>query len=147
MKRKPVIILFQCQFCLAAAEDQSWVETQLPENVKLIKTPCTGRISPLFILNAFQSGADGVLVSGCMPEKCHYIKGNLGARRQLDEFTRLLEYLGMDAGRVRFVWMGIDERGKIQKELASFEQELATLGRSPKFAAQPVMEKAGGSHD
>lgn len=144
MRNKPTIILFQCQYCLAAAEDQSWVETQLPENVKLIKTPCTGTISPLFILNAFQNGADGVLVSGCMPEKCHYMKGNLGARRQLDEFARLLEFLGMDKGRVRFVWMGIDERGKIQRELALFEEKLTEMGKSSKFVAKPVNEKARG---
>ncbi len=147
MNLKPKIILFQCQYCLAASDDQVWVETLLPENVKLIKTPCTGRISPLFILNAFQSGADGVLVSGCMPEKCHFKEGNLGARRQLDEFARLLEYLGMDAGCVRFVWMGIDERGKIQRELVSFEQALTEMGKSLKFAAQPVFARAGGSHD
>ena len=141
MSWKPNFVLFQCHYCLASSDDQLWVETQLPKNVKLIKTPCTGRISPLFILNAFQSGADGVLVSGCMPEKCHYKEGNLGARRQLDEFARMLEYLGMDAGRVRFVWMDINERGRIQQEIALFEEKLAELGKSPKFTAKPRLER------
>jgi len=144
MTWKPHFFLFQCQYCLASSDDQVWVETSLPKNVKLIKTPCTGRISPLFILNALQGGADGVLMSGCMPEKCHYKVGNLGARRQLDEFARMLEFLGMDPGRVRFVWMDINERGKIQSEIAQFEQDLIKLGRSHKFAALPEREMAGG---
>ena len=75
------------------------------------------------------------MISGCMPEKCHYIKGNLGARRQLDEFARLLAYLGMQPERVRFVWMDVSERGRIQQEVADFEAQLAALGPSEKFAA------------
>jgi F420-non-reducing hydrogenase iron-sulfur subunit len=143
MTWKPHFFLFQCQYCLASADDQNWVENKLPENVKLIKTPCSGRISPMFILNAIQGGADGVLVSGCMPEKCHYKSGNLGARRQLDEFARILEYLGMEKGRIRFVWMDINERGLIQKELALFEQELTKLGPAKKFAREIILQKAG----
>jgi len=143
MTWKPRIFLFQCQYCLASSDDQIWVENALPENIKLIKTPCSGRISPLFILNAIQSGSDGVLVSGCMPEKCHYKSGNLGARRQLDEFACQLEYLGLDEGRIRFVWMDLSERGKIQKELNVFEQDLAKLGPQRKFVAARDMEKVG----
>jgi coenzyme F420-reducing hydrogenase delta subunit len=59
---------------------------------------------------------------------------------------RLLEYLGMDAGRVHFVWMGVDERGRIQRELAAFEQILTEMGHSTRFAAEPEKMSAGGSH-
>ena len=76
-------------------------------------------------------------------KKCHYKEGNLGARRQLDEFARMLEYLGMDAGRVRFVWMDINERGRIQQEIALFEEKLAELGKSPKFTAKTQAGKDG----
>lgn len=134
MTWKPRIVLFQCQYCLASAEDQQWVDTQLPDNIKLIKTPCTGRINPLFILNAFQGGTDGVMVSGCMPEKCHFKTSNSGARRQLDEFRNLLVYLGMEAERIRFAWMEINERGKIQRGLSDFEQKLTELGPINKFS-------------
>ena len=136
MKWKPRIVLFQCQYCLASDYDQQWVETQLPNHIKLIKTPCIGRISPLFILNTIQGGADGAMVSGCMPEKCHYKTGNLGARRQLEEFRNFLVYLGLEAERIRFVWMEINERGKIQRELSDFERELTKLGPTNKFSAR-----------
>lgn len=143
MSWKPRLFLFQCQYCLASSDDQDWVENFLPKNIKLIKTACSGRISPLYILNAVQSGADGVLVSGCLPEKCHFKSGNLGSRRQLDEFARQLEYLGLDKGRIKFAWMNIDERGKIQKEIALFEQEINEIGPQRKFNVLQNTEKAG----
>ena len=84
--QQPNIVLFQCQWCLYAKTDQDWVENALPENMHLVKTSCTGRINPLFVLNAIQGGADGVMISGCKPEVCHFKEGNLGARRQLTAF-------------------------------------------------------------
>lgn len=133
MKKKTNFVLFQCQFCLASSADQTWVENELPDNIKLVKVPCSGRISPLFIMNAFQKGADGVMVSGCMPEKCHYITSNLGARRQLDEFRDFLIFLGLEPERIKFVWMNISERGVIQKAVAGFSDEIETLGPNVKF--------------
>lgn len=136
MAEKPLIVMFQCQFCLAAEQDQHWVEHELPTHVKLVKTSCTGRISPLYILNAFQGGADGVLVCGCMPEKCHYKEGNLGARRQLDEFSALLEYTALENGRVRFKWMNINERGEIQRVLEEFTRDLSMLSTPQALSSQ-----------
>jgi F420-non-reducing hydrogenase iron-sulfur subunit len=133
MSYSPKIVLFQCQYCLASSADQEWVENNLPENTKLVKVPCSGRISPFFIMNAFQKGADGVLVSGCMPEKCHYITSNLGARRQLDEFKNFLVFLGLEPTRFEFLWMNIDERGVIQKEIGAFTSTLEILGPNKKF--------------
>ena len=133
MSETPKIVLFQCQYCLASSADQEWVENDLPENIKLVKVPCSGRISPLFIMNAFQKGADGVLVSGCMPEKCHYINSNMGARRQLDEFKNFLVFLGLEPTRFKFLWMNIDERGVIQSEIDAFTNTLERLGPNIKF--------------
>jgi F420-non-reducing hydrogenase iron-sulfur subunit len=133
MNAKPKIVLFQCQYCLASSADQEWVENNLPGHVKLVKVPCSGRISPLFIMNAFQKGADGVMVSGCEPEKCHFISSNLGARRQLDEFRDFLVYLGLEPKRFIFQWSSISERGLIQKALSEFSGALEALGSNEKF--------------
>ena len=124
----PRLIVFQCQYCLYAEADQHWIDTQLPKHIKLIKVPCTGRISPLFVLNALQGGADGILISGCKPEKCHYKEGNLGARRQLDEFGRFLTYVGMEVERLCFAWIDLSERGRIQQELAQLEERIRSIG-------------------
>ncbi len=117
MEAKPKIVLFQCQWCLYSEPDQQWVENNLPSSMHLVKVPCTGRINTLHVLNAIQGGADGVMISGCLPEKCHFKEGNLSAMRQQDEFANLLDYIGYEKERVRFVWLDLQDLGRIQKEL------------------------------
>lgn len=142
---KPRIILFQCQWCLYTEEDQAWVDQQLPENYRLIKVPCTGRISPLYVLNAVQGGADGILISGCLPERCHFKEGNLSARRQLDEFSQLLSYIGFESERIRFAWLDLQDRGRIQKELAGMEDRLVSMGPSVHLASRSRVEERESS--
>lgn len=128
MKTKPKITLFQCQWCLYSEPDQHWVDNELPSSIHLLKLSCTGRINPLYILNAVQGGADGIMISGCLPEKCHYKEGNLSALRQHDEFLNLLNYIGYDRERICFVWLDLQDRGRIQRELADFEVLISSLG-------------------
>ena len=85
---------------------------QYPSNVRVLKFPCTGRIDPVFILRAFQKGADGVLVSGCHPGDCHYMAGNFHARRRFAAFRKLLEFVGVDLDRLQFSWVSAAEGGK-----------------------------------
>ena len=143
MTQKPRIALFQCQWCLYAPADQAWVDTQLPENIHLVKTPCTGRINPLFILNAVQGGADGVMISGCQPELCHFKTGNIAARRQLEEFINFLNHIGFEKERVRFVWLDLQDRGIIQKQLAAFEQSLQVLGPATNLVTRTKVLEGG----
>ncbi len=146
MDTMPKIAFFQCQWCLYAPEDQDWVDHHLPENIHLIKVPCTGRIDPLFVLNAVQGGAEGVVISGCLPEKCHYKEGNLAARRQLQEFSSFLDYIGYDKERLRFVWLDLQDRGRIQRELAEFESHLTKLSPAETLATRVPLNE-GGTHD
>jgi len=145
MLQKPKIALFQCQWCLYAPADQEWVDTQLPENIHLTKTPCTGRINPLYVLNAVQGGADGVMISGCLPEQCHFRTGNMAARRQLEEFNDFLNHIGYEKERVRFVWLDLQDRGIIQKQLAIFEEELEALGPASNLVTRTKVAE-GGRH-
>ncbi len=143
MLQKPKIALFQCQWCLYAPADQEWVDTQLPENIHLTKTPCTGRINPLYVLNAVQGGADGVMISGCLPEQCHFKTGNMAARRQLEEFNDFLNHIGYEKERVRFVWLDLQDRGIIQKQLAIFEEELEALGPASNLVTRTKVAEGG----
>lgn len=145
MTAKAKIALFQCRWCLFSPADQEWVDTQLPENIHLTKTPCTGRINPLYLLNAVQGGADGIMISGCLPEQCHFKTGNLAARRQLEEFNDFLHYIGYEKERVRFLWLDLQDRGIIQKELAAFEKELEAMGATHHLATR-VMRAEGGEN-
>ena len=143
MIEKPRIALFQCQWCLFSPADQDWVDNQLPKNVHLTKTPCTGRINPLYLLNVVQGGADGIMISGCLPEQCHFKTGNMAARRQLEEFNDFLDHIGYEKQRVRFVWLDLQDRGVIQKQLSAFEKELEALGTASNLVTRSKVVEGG----
>lgn len=146
METRPKIVMFQCKWCLYSEPDQYWVDNKLPPSMHLVKLPCTGRINPLYILNAIQGGSDGIVISGCLPEKCHYKEGNLSALRQHDEFLNFLGYIGYERERIRFIWLDLQDRGRIQKELAKFESEIIKLGKVKTLAAR-VNASLGGQYD
>ncbi|MGI6249772.1 MAG: hydrogenase iron-sulfur subunit [Anaerolineaceae bacterium] len=145
MIENPRIVLFQCKWCLYAKSDQDWVENELPGNIKLIKVPCTGRVNSLYLLNAVQGGADGIMISGCLPENCHYKSGNLGVRRQLDTFANLLEYVGFERERVRMFWIDLQDRGGIQREIAAFSAAISQMEPNPRLATR-LAEVEGGEN-
>ena len=85
---QPHIVALVCNWCSYAGADMAGTtRLEYPANVRMVRFPCTGRMSPLMILRAFEQGADGVLVSGCHPGDCHYVQGNL-TRRTLGGYSR-----------------------------------------------------------
>jgi len=102
-----------CRWCTYAGADLAGTSRlTYPAAVQLVRFPCTGRMNPLFILKAFEQGADGVLVSGCHPGDCHYVQGNLYARRRFATFKALMEFVGLDSRRLHFAWVSASEGGK-----------------------------------
>lgn len=107
---EPKIVAFLCNWCSYAGADLAGVSRlQYGPNIRIIRVPCSGRINPLYILKAFQNGADGVLVSGCHPGDCHYISGNLVARRKFALLKDFLVYSGIESERVHFSWVSASE--------------------------------------
>ncbi|HEY3320934.1 MAG TPA: hydrogenase iron-sulfur subunit [Planctomycetota bacterium] len=110
---QPKVVAFVCNWCTYAGADLAGTSRlQYDANIRVLRLPCTGRIDPLFIIKAFERGADGVLVSGCHPGDCHYNTGNYHARRRWMLFRPLLEYLGIDPKRVQFSWVSAAEGAK-----------------------------------
>jgi coenzyme F420-reducing hydrogenase delta subunit len=136
---QPRIAIFQCQYSSYSAGDREWMANQLPPHHKLISVPCTGRISPLFVLNAIQGGVDGVLICGCPPEKCHFKSGNLGARRQLEAFRSFLTYIGLEQERIRFAWIDPAERGRVRQEIASMEETIRAVGHARQLVTRVTL--------
>jgi coenzyme F420-reducing hydrogenase delta subunit len=107
---EPKIVAFLCNWCSYAGADLAGVSRlQYGTNVRIIRVPCSGRINPLYILKALQNGIDGVLVSGCHPGDCHYISGNLIARRKFALMKKMTEYIGIEPERVQFSWISASE--------------------------------------
>ncbi|MBN2056477.1 hydrogenase iron-sulfur subunit [bacterium] len=107
------MVAFVCNWCTYAGADLAGTSRlQYAPNVRIVKLPCTGRIDPLFVLKAFERGADGVLISGCHPGDCHYNEGNYHARRRWNVFRELLDFVGIDQDRLHFSWVSAAEGRK-----------------------------------
>jgi coenzyme F420-reducing hydrogenase delta subunit len=136
---EPKIVAFLCNWCSYAGADLAGVgRIQYPPNTRTIRVPCSGRVNPLFILRALQNGADGVLVSGCHPGDCHYLSGNYAARRRFAVFSRLLEYVGIEKGRVHFSWVSAAEAGRFAEVITEVSEEVRKLGPSKRLVKKKV---------
>lgn len=126
---QPKIIAFLCNWCSYAAADLAGVSRfQYPPTVKIIRVPCSGRINPQFIFKGFQQGADAILIAGCHPGECHYISGNLYARRKFILLKNLVEYVGIEKGRLHFSWISASEGLKFTKLIKEIDEEVRKLG-------------------
>lgn len=100
---EPRIIAFLCNWCSYAGADLAGTSRlQYPPNIRVIRVPCSGRINPLYIIKALLDGVDGVMVSGCHPGDCHYLTGNMYARRRFTMLKKLLTTAGIEPDRVHF---------------------------------------------
>jgi coenzyme F420-reducing hydrogenase delta subunit len=110
---EPRIMAFVCNWCTYTGADLAGTSRlRMASNVRIIRLPCTGRIDHMFIVKAFERGADGVIVSGCHPADCHYTAGNYHARRRFTVFRELMSFMGIDPGRVTFSWVSASEGAK-----------------------------------
>lgn len=110
---EPRIIAFVCNWCTYAGADLTGTSRiKYATNVRIVRFPCTGRIDFLLLLKAFASGADGIIVSGCHPNDCHYTSGNFHARRRWMVFRSLLDTLGIDTRRIRYSWVSAADGAK-----------------------------------
>jgi coenzyme F420-reducing hydrogenase delta subunit len=103
---KPQIIAFCCTNCASSAAQVAEVmEKTMPENVKIIQVPCTGRIEVLHLLKPFEEGADGVYVAGCQEDSCQYISGITKAAKRVEQVKGILEGLSIEPQRVEVFHM------------------------------------------
>lgn len=131
---EPKIVAFLCKWCSSAGSDLAGVSRMnYPPNVVPITVMCSGGVSPLYIFSAFKRGADGVLVSGCHPGDCHYIKGNFYARRRIALVKKLLDYIGLEPQRFQMSWVSAAEGKKYTQIITDFVQELKPLGPQTKL--------------
>jgi len=107
---EPTIIAFVCNWCTYTAADLAGTSRlTYPPNVRLIRVMCTGMVDPKYIIKALLDGADAVLVSGCHPGDCHYINGNLKARRRMRLLKEILAGFGIEPERLRLTWIGASD--------------------------------------
>jgi F420-non-reducing hydrogenase iron-sulfur subunit len=126
---EPNIVAFLCNWCSYAGADLAGTSRiGYPPNVKIIRVMCSGRVNPMFVVNALQQGADGVLIGGCHPGDCHYIQGNYLARRRITVLKKLLEHLGIEEQRVRMTWVSAAEGKKFADVIKEVTKDIKKLG-------------------
>ena len=131
---EPKIVAFLCNWCSYAGADLAGVSRlQYGTNIRIIRVPCSGRINPLYILKALQNGIDGVLVSGCHPGDCHYISGNLIARRKFALMKKMTEYIGIEPERVQFSWVSASEGNIFADLINKVITDVKKVGPATKF--------------
>ena len=101
---EPKIVAFCCHYCAYASADLAGsMRLQYPSNVRIIRTPCTGRLEVEYYMKAFENGADGVLVAGCLEGGCHFIEGNLIAKKRVKSIQKILEEIGLEKERLQMI--------------------------------------------
>jgi len=137
---QPRIAAFVCNWCTYTGADLAGTSRlQMASNVRIIRLPCTGRIDPLFIIKAFERGADGVIVSGCHPADCHYTSGNYHARRRFAVAREIFGFMGIDPRRITFSWVSASEGGKwaeVVNETTARVRELGPFNAYREMAAR-----------
>ena len=131
---KPNIVAFCCNWCSYAGADLAGNNRlNYPDNVKIIKVPCSCRVNPMFILRAFQRGADGVILCGCHPGDCHYTSGNYYTRRRMTLLFSMLNFLGIEKERYRVEWVSAAEGAKFADTMNEFTEAVAKLGKNKRL--------------
>lgn len=130
----PNIVAFCCNWCSYAGADLAGSSRlSYPANVKIIRVPCSCRVNPMFVLKAFQRGADGVILCGCHPGDCHYVTGNYYTRRRMALLFSFLNYLGIEKERTRVEWGSAAEGARFSAVMNDFVKTVAALGENKRL--------------
>lgn len=128
----PRILVFTCNWCSYAGADLAGTSRlQYPANARIIRTMCSGRIEPVFVLEALRDGADGVIVTGCHPGDCHYVKGNFRAEKRFNFLKMALKLIGVEEDRVRLAWISAGEGEKFSLLIRDMTDKIRELGPNP----------------
>lgn len=125
---EPKIIGFLCNWCSYRGADMAGMaRLKYPPNLKIIRVPCSGRISPELVLRTFREGADGVLVLGCHIGDCHFTDGNHRTAKRMSVLKKLLEYTGIEPERLRVDWVSAAEGDRFATIVLDFTEEVHIL--------------------
>jgi len=104
---------------------------EYPTDIRIILVPCTGKVDIIHILRAFEKGADGVYVVGCMEGSCQFSSGNLRARKRVEQAQKLLDTIGIGGERVQMYNLTSGEGTLFAKYAIEMEERIRTLGPNP----------------
>jgi len=126
---KPQIVAFCCSNCASSAANVAQgMKKVLPENVKVIQVPCTGRIEILHLLKPFEEGADGVYVAGCQGDSCQYMEGISKASKRVAHVKKVLQEIDIDPERIEVFELSASRGGRFVDVAYEMTERLEALG-------------------
>ena len=129
---EPTIVAFLCNWCTFTAADLAGTSRLVyPANVKIIRMMCSGMVDPKYVVKAFLEGADGVLIGGCWPGDCHYINGNMKARRRVALLHEVIDQFGIDQERLWLRWVAASEGNMFAETVNDMTTKLREMGPNP----------------
>ena len=125
----PKVLVFCCSWCSHVGADLTGTaELNSEPYLRVIRTMCSGRMEPAFILRAFAQGTDGVMITGCQPGDCHYNNGNYKTKRRMMLLKNMLPQLGIEPERLRLEWISTADLPKFHSAVNEFIDEVKELG-------------------
>ena len=129
---EPIIVAFCCQYCAYTAADMAGsMRIAYPPNIKIIRVPCTGKVDAIHIMKAFQKGADGVYVAGCLEGDCHFKNGNTKAARRVIYVKNILDDIGIGGERLEMITMSAGMGDFFAQTAIDFTEKIRALGPNP----------------
>ena len=126
---EPKIVAFCCNFCAFAAADLAGaMRLQYSPGVRIIRLPCTGKVDTIHLLKALEDGADGVFVAGCLEGQCHYLEGNLRAKKRVAYAKRLLAEAGIAPERIDMFNLSSAMGGRFAEIVEEMTERITKLG-------------------
>jgi F420-non-reducing hydrogenase iron-sulfur subunit len=128
----PTILVLACHYCAYAAADLAGsMRIQYPASVRLLRLPCTGKVEPAYVMRAFEHGADGVIVAGCLEGGCHFQEGNLRARRRVEGLHGLMREIGLLPERLQMFNLSSAQGSRFAEIVTEMHERVRELGPSP----------------
>ncbi len=129
---EPKLVAFCCYYCAYSAADLAGsMRLQYPPNIRLVELPCSGKIDVRIILEAFEGGADGVYVAGCLEGDCHFLKGNLRAKKRVAYAKEILDQIGIGGNRVEMFNLSGSMGPRFAEIAQTMTERIRSLGPSP----------------
>jgi coenzyme F420-reducing hydrogenase delta subunit len=117
---------------------------QYPSSIKIVRVPCTGKVDIQHLLRAFEKGADGAYIVGCMEGECHYNKGNFRAKKRMLQVRRILDTVGLDGQRVEMFNLSSAEAPRFVEVAKEMHDRILDLGPNPMRKVKPGEGQAAG---
>lgn len=131
-KYLPKVLGICCRWCSYAGADLAGaMRLQYPPAVRIMMVPCTGRVDILHLLKAFEAGWDAVFVSGCHEGDCHYLAGNIQARKRVNKVKKALAEIGLEPERLEMFWVSSAEGPQFAWVAREMTERALRLGPNP----------------